>query len=197
MSQADRSIPVKTIPSRPPADSVKVSHVCRHVPICAPRNRQVPYSLKRELMRTTPQVFVILALAGILNSGCGTLLYSGTSDVMINSRPGEALVIYNGEIVGETPAIITLPNGESSHQIIVRKDGYETGSCVITRRYNLKVAAMDYAPGVLGSIAPFGLTVSGILWLVSSGAAVTDFLNGSLFKLSQDSCTIGLFVREK
>ena len=150
-------------------------------------------------MRTNAQFYVIIALftlAGTLTSGCGTLLYSGTSEVTINSRPSEALVIYNGEIVGETPATITLPNGESRHQITVRKEGYESGSCTISRKFNLKVVAMDYAPGVLGSIAPFGLTVSGILWLVSGGAAVIDFLNGSLFELNQDSCTIDLFEHE-
>jgi hypothetical protein len=102
-------------------------------------------------------------------SGCGTL-FSGTSElVTITSLPEKAKVYVNGLYIGVTPVPTSLKR-DQDHSVIVKKDGYEDASAVLTRKFN--------AVSILN-------TISILCWIV-------DAVTGGMWKFDRNVISVEL-----
>ena len=99
-------------------------------------------------------------------------------------------MIYDGLVVGVTRVTITVPNDEQLHQITVRKDGYESGTCLILREERNSAVILNLIPGLLWPFIPKAFDE---LWLISTGGLLIDRITGDMWKPSRNSCTVRLF----
>lgn len=107
-------------------------------------------------------------------SGCATVIHGTRDTVTINTTPSGARVIA-GCFEGVTPATFELKRN-STHNILITKEGYEAHNIVIKR-------TMD--PWVLGNIllgGPIGLVI--------------DVADGAAFRLEPGQIVVNL-VREE
>lgn len=112
--------------------------------------------------RTSMLVIVMLTL-----SSCGTIL-SGTSGVVtFTSNPSGAKVSVDGMYVGMTPVTTSLKTN-NDHIVLVKLDGYQDASAVVTRGFN--------GLSILNLLSP-------ICWIV-------DIVAGGLWKFDRE--TIGV-----
>ncbi len=119
-------------------------------------------------MKKTLGLFGILSTILFLN-GCGTL-FTGTSSVFtISSEPGKAKVYVNGLYVGTTP-ISTSFKKDKDYNIVIKKEGYDDASTVITRSFN--------PVSILNLLSP-------LCWIV-------DVVTGGVWKFDRDGVTVTL-----
>ncbi len=69
------------------------------------------------------KLFVAL-FSALFISGCATVL-GNDADITVNSNPEGAEIWLNGEIVGHTPATVSVP-GDSAPYLTVKSPGYKT-----------------------------------------------------------------------
>jgi hypothetical protein len=72
----------------------------------------------------------ILLFTFLLN-GCAAILKGTTENVNFNSKPEGAKIFINGQLSGNTPAIISLES-HKSYNIEIKKDGYESTGKYLT-----------------------------------------------------------------
>jgi len=66
----------------------------------------------------------VLALAATL-SGCATLFAGGPDQIPINTNPAGAYVYLNGEVVGQTPMLLTLDRNRNQADIRIYYPGFQ------------------------------------------------------------------------
>jgi hypothetical protein len=102
-------------------------------------------------------------------NGCGSL-FTGTSAMFtITSEPEKAKVYVNGLYIGTTPASTSLKK-DKDYNIVVKKEGYEDASAIITRSFN--------AVAILNLLSP-------ICWIV-------DIVTGGMWKFDREGVTVTL-----
>jgi uncharacterized protein YceK len=69
-------------------------------------------------------VSVVLS-AGLLTSGCATIVHGTTQPISFSSNPEGAEVFVNGSARGVTPTTLTLPRSSSSYNVVYKKAGYD------------------------------------------------------------------------
>jgi hypothetical protein len=102
-------------------------------------------------------------------TGCGTLFTGSSSMFAISSEPEKAKVYVNGMYIGTTPTSTPLKR-DKDYNIVVKKEGYEDASAVITRSFN--------AVAILNLLSP-------ICWIV-------DIVTGGMWKFDRDGVTVDL-----
>ena len=71
----------------------------------------------------------IIALIGLLTSGCATLFTGTTQSVTIDSQPQGANIVIDGQLIGTTPARVRLDRDinaifDDGKYIRLEKDGF-------------------------------------------------------------------------
>lgn len=102
-------------------------------------------------------------------SGCGTLFTGTTTLFTISSEPEKAKVYVNGLYIGTTPTSTSLKK-DKDYNILVKKEGYEDASAVVTRSFN--------AVSILNLLSP-------ICWIV-------DIVTGGMWKFDREGVTVSL-----
>ena len=108
-------------------------------------------------------IFILL----LLSSSCGTLFTGSSNLVGINSEPEKAKVYVNGMYIGLTPTSASLKR-DKDHSIVLKKEGYEDASAVITRSFN--------GVAILNLLSP-------ICWIV-------DIVTGGMWKFEREGITV-------
>lgn len=76
-------------------------------------------------------------LLGIITlSGCGTIFSGTQQNVTFNSNVPEAKVYVNGMPVCSTPCAVDLKRSQSNVIVMLKKDGYENATAVLTSQIN-------------------------------------------------------------
>lgn len=110
----------------------------------------------------------ILTLAfSILITSCGTLFTGTSSTFIISSEPDKAKVYVNGMYSGQTPTSMILKK-DKDYNIVLKKDGYEDASAIVSRSFNLV--------SILNLLSP-------LCWLV-------DVVTGGVWKFDQEGVTV-------
>jgi hypothetical protein len=65
------------------------------------------------------------AAALALATGCATIIAGGPDHVPVNTNPPGAYVYVNGQVVGQTPTVISLDRHDSSAQIQIYLPGFQ------------------------------------------------------------------------
>lgn len=113
--------------------------------------------------------FFVLSIITFTLTGCGSL-FTGTSTLFtITSEPEKAKVYVNGLYVGTTPTTTSLKK-DRDYNILVKKEGYEDASAVITRSFN--------AVAILNLLSP-------LCWVV-------DIVMGGLWKFDTEGVNVSL-----
>ena len=114
-------------------------------------------------------ILLVLALAGLVASGCATV-FTGTHDeVTIRSEPDGAIIYIDGLEEGVTPATIDIKRpGITNTEVTLRLDGYEPRTFVLRKEFNavsvINLAcvlcwAVDVATGSVTKYRPQGYDV--------------------------------------
>lgn len=141
---------------------------------------------------------VILVMATCLLTGCGTLLYGEkAATFVVESRPPGANIVVNGRLVGETPLSVTLDREVNLHQVVLRMEGFEPHTCLVTARYNKKAALLNAIPAVLsvfsGLLGITGITVVGpALASASVVAWGVDYFTDNHKMYPSDACSVDM-----
>src|SRR5262245_3427922 len=130
-------------------------------------------STKREktMVRHYRGALVCALLCGALLSGCATVVNGTTPKIGVSSTPDRAGVMIDNLQHTITPAAVPLAR-DQSRSFIVKKEGYQDDSFVITS---------NTSGWVWGNVLLGGLV-----------GGVVDFASGSARKLSQDSVHVTL-----
>jgi hypothetical protein len=86
---------------------------------------------------------IVLFLAGILlllSSGCATMLSGSSEPVTFDSTPENATISISGEIMGRTPATITLRR-KQDQVVEFSKDGYQPAKMSLATKANIWIFA--------------------------------------------------------
>ncbi len=89
-----------------------------------------------------------LAVFALILAGCGILFLPATQTVSVDSNPVEATVTINGVNHGLTPIAVELDN-KRSHTITIRKEGYNTVSCILNAKVKGSIVVLDVLGGLL------------------------------------------------
>jgi PEGA domain len=73
-------------------------------------------------------ILSVVLSAGLLTSGCATIVHGTTQAIPFSSDPEGAEVFVNGTARGVTPTTVTLPRSSSSYNVVYKKAGYEDTS---------------------------------------------------------------------
>ena len=92
-------------------------------------------------------IFLFIALS--LVSGCATIVKGTTQSIPVNSDPTGAEVVVNNNVLGTTPTQIKLKR-KSDHQVLIRKDGYNTTTMPVLRSVGGAVWGNVLAGGLIG-----------------------------------------------
>jgi hypothetical protein len=66
-----------------------------------------------------------LAAAVLALAGCATIIAGGPDHVPVNTNPPGAYVYINGQVVGQTPTVVSLDRHDSSAQIQIYLPGFQ------------------------------------------------------------------------
>lgn len=75
---------------------------------------------------------VVAALCVILGSGCATIVAGGPDEVPVRTNPPGAYVYLDGQVVGQTPLVLTLDRNRSLGDIRIYYPGFQP---VLLNRY--------------------------------------------------------------
>ena len=106
----------------------------------------------------------------ILFTSCATI-FSGRNDrVRVEAgNPAAAKVYYNGSYVGNAPCVIKVPKADLKNNmatIVIKMDGYEDQTIVLTRKLKLGAVVGD--------------CLTGFIWLI------VDFADSAIYKSSKN-----------
>jgi hypothetical protein len=73
-------------------------------------------------------VLSVVLSAGLIVSGCATIVHGTTQPIPFSSNPEGAEVFVNGSARGITPTTVELPRSSSSCNVVYKKAGYEDKS---------------------------------------------------------------------
>ena len=96
--------------------------------------------------------FALFAAAGLLASGCSTIVNGTRQTVFVRSEPAGASVSVDGEHRGETPCEITLSRGSSPKDVRVEKDGYDATQTQLGTKMDEWVLGNIILGGPIGAI---------------------------------------------
>ncbi len=99
-----------------------------------------------------PVSFPFFAAAGLLASGCSTIVNGTRQTVFVHSEPAGARVSVDGEHRGETPCEITLSRGSSPKDVRVEKDGYDATQTQLGTKMDEWVLGNIILGGAIGAI---------------------------------------------
>ncbi|HET7565088.1 MAG TPA: PEGA domain-containing protein [Gemmatimonadaceae bacterium] len=108
---------------------------------------------------------ILLVLAVLATSGCGTIIHGSSQSIGLSSTPTDARVWVDKQELGKTPMIATLSR-KDNHVIRMELAGYQPFEATITR---------SVSGWVVGNLVFGGLV----------GLAV-DAISGGLYKLTPD-----------
>jgi len=92
---------------------------------------------------------VLLLIALSLISGCATVVKGTTQTIPVNSDPTGAQVVVNNNVLGTTPTEIKLKR-KKDHQVVVRKEGYNSVTMPILKSVGGAVWGNVLAGGLIG-----------------------------------------------
>jgi len=73
-------------------------------------------------------ILSVVLSAGLLTSGCATIVHGTSQAIPFSSDPEGAEVFVNGSARGVTPTTVTLPRSWSSYDVVYKKEGYQDTS---------------------------------------------------------------------
>ncbi len=115
---------------------------------------------------------VAIALVLAMSSGCATLFAAGPDRFPVNTNPPGAYVYVNGQMVGQTPTVVSL-NREHSAQIQIYLPGFQP--VVMIREKGLN-----------------GWFFANILWVYAVVPVIIDLVTGNWQCFDDDPIAIGL-----
>lgn len=109
-----------------------------------------------------------MAIAGVLTSGCATLMAPGPDLVPIATNPAGAQVFLNGQFVGNTPTLVPLARSQPAH-IQIQLPGFQPVVMHREKRFNA---------WFIGSILLISLIVPVVVDIAAGN--VTRYDNGGI-----------------
>ncbi|TNC86356.1 MAG: PEGA domain-containing protein [Thalassolituus sp.] len=105
----------------------------------------------------------ILAIVGLLTTGCASIISGTSQDITFNSNPEGAKVFLNGKIVGVTPFTFSAQKNKYN-TMRIEKEGYITINRDLNKQFD-------------------GVALINVFWDLST----TDAITGAIFKYEENS----------
>jgi PEGA domain len=105
-------------------------------------------------------ILSVLLSAGLLVSGCATIVHGTSQEIPFSSNPEGAEVFVNGSARGVTPTTVSLPRSSSSYNVVYKKEGYED----TTENLHSSISGYYFLNIVLGGIVGLVLDAMDGAW---------------------------------